>query len=703
MKLYKKTHVRQHDQSDCGVACLLSVMQLHGGSISLESLREWSGTNKQGTTLLGLYQCAEKLGYEAKAFKATPENLKEVKNPCILHVLVEDKLQHYIVFYEFKDGFFICGDPAKGIVKYTAEELSKIWKSQALLRLQPTEKLSQNQFVKNKQLAWLKSVIKEDSSLLTIAAFLGIIVAALGLSTALFSQKLIDEILPAKDITKLSLGLVALGLVLFIRNIISYFRSIVLIKQVLQFNKRLIDRFYGLLIDLPKSFFDFRKTGELVARMNDTQRIQGTISYLVGSVVIEVLVLLVTLIFIFMYDWRIASFTVVSIPAYFLLAWLYINKILEKQRNFMGSYAKNESNYIDTIQGIGEIKIFNKQSIFRSATSFIYGDYQQKAYDLGFLNTKFNLIAGLISYAFTMTIMVWGAFLVFNDSLLLGELMAILSVSGSTVGSAYSLSTANIKLQEARVAFERMYEFVSLQPENENGQSEKIDDIDSLKIEDIQFRFLGRKPILKEVSFTLRKGEIAALVGESGSGKSTLIQLLQKFYPPEAGEIVVDHKKWNEISTKNWRDLIAVVPQQVKLFNGSLIENICFEKAATEVNEFIAFCQQYGFHPYFEKFPQGYATMLGEEGTNISGGQMQLVALARALYKKPKLLILDEATAALDVKTESFVLNLLQNLKSQMGILMVTHRMQSTAIADRVYQIEEGVLKEYSEELSLLS
>ena len=216
--------------------------------------------------------------------------------------------------------------------------------------------------------------------------------------------------------------------------------------------------------------------------------------------------------------------------------------------------------------------------------------------------------------------------------------------------------------------------------------------VNSLIIKDLAFRFAGKSQLLKNVSLSLHKGQMTVLLGEIGSGKSILLQILQKFNHYESGEILInDTMPFADFPADEWRKIIGVVQQDVKIFNGTLLDNIILGSMLEEGEKAIAFCELMGFQKFFESLPQSYFTIVGEEGINLSGGQKQLVALARALYRQPQLLLLDEATSAMDSKTESFVLNLLQNLKSSTGILMVTHRNAIAQQADKVYRLENGI------------
>jgi len=271
--------------------------------------------------------------------------------------------------------------------------------------------------------------------------------------------------------------------------------------------------------------------------------------------------------------------------------------------------------------------------------------------------------------------------------------MAIIGLSSSLLPSVANLALITIPINEARIAFDRMFEFMGLASENTLSPQKmtKLAQFESLTIQHLSFRFAGRTAILKDINLHLCRGEIVGLMGESGSGKSTLIQIIEKFYAPEQGQITVnENSDWAEISPDNWRKLIATVPQDIHLFNGTVLDNILLGEAANE-HKIVEFCQYYGFVAFVESLPQGLATIIGEEGTNLSGGQKQLLALMRALFKCPQLLILDEATSAMDKHTEQFVLNLLTSLRASMAILSISHRTDVLQNhCDRIYELTDG-------------
>ncbi len=693
MKAVAKSFVLQQDQSDCGVACLASIIKFHQGESSLENLRKLSGTSKQGTTLLGLMQAAQAVGLEAEGLEAEGvHNLSELNEPAILHVMMDSRLQHYLVYYSGAANNYVLGDPAKGIIQMTGEELGKIWQSKALLKLIPTSKFEKKTETYNKKKEWIIRLIKDDFNVLLISLFLGIAISILGISTAIFSQKLIDDILPKENTQKLWLSLLLVTLLLLARSGLAYLRGLFMIRQGMDFNNRIIQRFYNNLLQLPKSFFDTRKTGELIARMNDTRRIQSVLSIVSGGMVIDFLLVVVSLGFVFAYSPTVGFIMLSSLPVYFLILLWFNKPIIRTQKEVMGGYAMAESNFVDTMQGVADIKLMNKQGFFEKINTAVYGTFQQKMADLGHLNIKFSWVSEVTGVIFMISVFGFSSWLVLTKELKLGELVALLSMAGSVIPSMNRLVVANIQIQEALVAFDRMFEFTSMEKEASPLNTKQLfpKTLSTINVQNVSFRFPGRKQILKDVSLHFKKGEIVALLGESGGGKSTLLQLIQKFYLLEAGAIEVDKTDLAQIDALEWREKIGSVPQDLKIFNGNLLYNITLCDQPEDYQKALAFCEEKGFGKYFQEFPQSYLTLLGEEGVNLSGGQKQLVVFARALFKQPQILLLDEATSAMDRNKENFILSLLQQVKEDMAVLLVTHRIKTAQRCDRIYILEEG-------------
>ena len=690
----KKTFSLQKDLTDCGVGCLQSLVRYYGGDISLETLREKSGTSKTGTTLLGLYQCANAIGFDADGCEADTKALIEHGEPVILHVIIDQKYEHYVICYSYNyhnDSKFLIGDPAKGLEYWTQEDLEKVWVSKTCLTLKPNENFQKIEKTNSDKKKWLLNLIKEDQEAIYTIIVLGVIFTLLGMSMSIFSQKLIDDILPKKKLNILLLSIAFLSFLLFARVIIQALREFYIIKQSREFNQRINKSFFSSLLHLPKMFFDTRKIGDFVARLNDTQRIQTVIKHLITNTAVDILGVLISISFLFYYSWKLAIICLVISPIIFYIIFRFNKQIIESQKNVMQSYSINEANYIDSIRGIDIIKSFGKQDLFLKRNLLIFGNFQTKIFELGRLNLKIALYSGLALVVFLITILSFSSYNVLNNEIKVGELMAIIGIASSLLSSITNLALVSIPIQEAKVAFDRMFEYSSIPKEKTQGL--EISNIDSIEIKTLDFRFNGRSKLLNNVSLKLEKGKIVCLLGESGSGKTTFAEILQKNYIQEKGEITINRSiNLSEISISNWRKHISVVPQNIQLFNGTVLENIILDENLDEQK--LQNILSLGFEKFINSLPQNIFTIVGEEGVNLSGGQKQLLGWMRALYHNPQFLILDEPTSSLDKENRDFIYKLIDKLKDTTIIFIISHHLEDLKnISTDIYLLKDTRLK----------
>jgi ATP-binding cassette subfamily B protein len=672
-KKLNQSFILQQDEADCGVACLSSLIKYYDGHSTLDHLRRLSGTSITGTTLLGLQSAAQQCGFDADGCEADMNALREHGEPVILHVIIDGKLQHYVVCYGTAGDKFIVGDPAKGIVFLTTEELDKMWVSKTCLTLQPNASFKKETDVKIEKRKWFFSLIKKDISILSIAAGIGVAVVLLGLAMAVFSQRLIDDILPKRNYTKLYVGVALVFLMLLAKEGLSVLRQYFLLWQSKEFNIRIVDHFYSKLLSLPKPFFDTRKIGDLTARLDDTARIQRVIGQLAGNLVIDVLVTVVTLGYLFVYSWKVALFCMAVLPFYFLVVKGFNKSIIDGLRTIMTSQATAQANYISTLKGIQSIKSNDKVEQFSNINKSLSEHLQNSILDLGRSQNRLSFIAKVFGVVFIISILWYTSRQVLANNLKIGELTAILGLCASLLPSVANLALIAIPISEAKIAFDRMFELTAARTEDPSG--ELLHTFETLSLENISFGFTGRPLLFKNISFSIPKGKIMAILGENGRGKSTITEILQKHYSPEAGNILVNGQyRLGDISISSWRKIVGVVPQDVHIFNSTVLENIAFDDAANNPQAVLAFINNFGFAPYINCLPNSYMTLLGEEGINLSGGQRQMLALMRALYHGPQLLLLDECTSAMSTDAEQFVLQLLKKLKTTMAIIFITHK-----------------------------
>lgn len=703
-KHIRRTFVRQQASSDCGVACLLSVLQYYGGSRELEQLRMLSGTQVTGTTLLGLHHAATQCGMEAAGCKADMAALEAHGSPVILHVELEGAIQHYVVCYGFQQGKALVGDPQQGLLWMEPAALGAIWKSGVCLTLQPGAAFEPDRNLQARKRRWFLQLLEEDKPVLVVAVAIGVGMAVLQMSMAVFSQKLIDEIIPRREFDRFMLSMALLLVLLLAREGLQVLRQYALLKQSYQFNHRIIGSFYKRLLQLPQVFFDSRKIGDLTARLNDTARIQKVIGQMAGNTVIDLLLIIVSLVFITRYSPGAGLIAAAFIPLFTWLFYRYNRPVFGAQQAVLAGHAGCESNYISTLRGVQAIRNLQQQPTFESINKRYYGHYQDKVLALGKLQVRLGFMANALGILFMLAVLAYTTWQVFEGKMKAGELVSVLGISGSILPCIANIALVCISLNEAKVAFSRMFEFFAMPAEEEGNdlplaaddapsqqnvlrRGQLCADVDQVAVSNLSFRYPGQRQLLRQVSFHVQKGEIIAVMGENGCGKSTISALLQRHYLPEEGHILVNSTlPLQALPLEQWRGMTGVVPQQVHMFNGSVLENIAFEDAHTKTPEVIAFLQAYGFIPFLEQLPQSYHSLVGEGGISLSGGQQQMIALARTLYRRPQFLVLDEATAAMDRQAETFVMELLMRLKKEMAVIFITHRLHVLKhIADRIY------------------
>ena len=689
--------VKQAHQSWCGLACLSMLCKYYGGTILPEKLVAQSGTTVTGTTLLGLFQAANNVGLKAEGFEADIENLKQLEHPAILHFTIPDGLQHYVVCFGYMDGAFVVADPAKEVMMMTEQEVVALWKSKKLLLVRRGTGFCSEEDTTAQKKMWLKELLTPDIPILSVTVGLGMVVAVAGISLAIFSQKLIDQILPAKEQQKLWVGMAILATLLLGKNVLSYLRTLLVARQSRDFSNRIVGSFYNRVLYLPKSFFDSLKTGEITARLNDALRIQRTINYVAGPLLIDILTVIVCAGLLFGYWWAAGATSLAGGVLFGLVFWRYSSQIVAQQRKVMASYASAESNFFDTVQGADVIKGYRKEGFFSSYTKNIYAMFQSSAYELAILGNKVGLRVQNIGTAAIVGVIAFSSLAVLTNQLSLGALVAVLSLAGSVISSSASLSSAYITLQEAKVAYDRLYEFIGLAREPHGKESKTVSDeilstglkerVNMLDIQGIRFRYPGRPLLINNITLSAKKGELTAILGEIGTGKSTFLHIIQRFYETESGQISVNKKGWNNYSLHDWRAMIGAMPQHIKLFNATLIENICLTNDEETLKSCALFCKELCVQQYFNTLPLSIYTRIGEDGINLSGGQRQWVGLCRALFANPQILLLDEPTNNMDKRAVQCVWQLLAQEKHKRICILVTHNEQFASIADHIVQL----------------
>ncbi|MCU0426438.1 MAG: peptidase domain-containing ABC transporter [Candidatus Kapabacteria bacterium] len=475
----------------------------------------------------------------------------------------------------------------------------------------------------------------------------------------------------------------------------------------------LILGYYKHLLRLPQSFFDTRRVGEIISRINDAVKIREAVSSASLTIIVDALVLLFSFALMFVYSWKLALVALATVPLFLLLFFALKGTIGRTQRGMMEKNAELESHLVASVSGIATIKSQQAEATSNRKTEQQFVELLGLVRRASYLGLTNSTVSEFIAGAALLALLWIGGWSVVNNHLSVGELMSLYTLIGYVTGPASRLVGIHQTIQDALIAADRLFEILTLETEDEehgkNGVNADVEAaaIEKISIENLSFRYGTRAKVLDGLHFTIERGTMTAIVGESGSGKSTIAKLLQGMYEPSEGTIAL-HTANNVLTTNNLRlealrRLIGAVPQNVELFHGTVLDNITLGDATPDYTRAMQLCHFIGAHEFIQKLPYQWNTMLGEFGADLSGGQRQRLAIARALYRQPQVLVLDEATSALDSESEFAVQQALTALRSQgLTTLVIAHRLSTVVAADQILVMEEGKILERGSHEELL-
>jgi len=697
-----KITIKQHDITDCGAACLASISANYKLEIPIARIRQYASTDKKGTNVLGLIEAAQKLGFEAKGVRGDLDSLYKIPKPAIAHVIVKERLHHYVVIYKIDKTHITVMDPGTGkMTKKTITTFKKEWTG-VLVILLPDENFKKgNEKVSVMKRFWF--LLKPHKFVLFQALIGSIVTTLLGLSTSIYIQKITDHVLVGGNTKLLNLLSVIMLILLFIRISISVFNTIFLIKTGQQIDARLILGYYKHLLKLPQQFFDTMRVGEIISRINDAVKIRVFINTTSLSLTVNFFTIIFSFVLMFSYYWKLALIMLAIIPAY-LIIYFITNKLNKKtERTIMERSAELESQLVESLNAVGTIKRFGLEDFanIKTETRFI------SLLKIGYTSALNSIFSGTstqtVSQIFTIVLLWSGTYFVIDKEITPGELMSFYAIIGYFTGPIASLIGANKTIQNALIAADRLFEIMDLEREETENKfiltKDKIGDID---FKNVHFRYGSRVNVFQDFNLHIKKGKITAIIGESGSGKSTLISLLQNMYPLQSGSISIGDIDLKYIDNHSLRALVSVVPQKIDLFAGNVIENIAVGEFKPNMERILGICKSIGILDFIETLPNSFNTYLGENGATLSGGQKQRIAIARALYKQPEILVLDEATSSLDTTSENYIQRTIANLReNNKTIIVIAHRLSTVVHADTIVVLDKGKVIEQGNHITL--
>lgn len=691
-----KIRVKQRDITDCGAACLLSVATHYRLELPVSRIRQYAGTDKKGTNILGLIEAAERLGFQAKAAKGTLDSLQKIPLPAIAHVILKNGLHHYIVIYSVEKKLITYMDPADGsLIKVSLDAFKEIWSGVIVLLLPGDSFVTGKQNQSNASRFW--QLIRPHSAIMFQALIGALIYTILGLSTSIYMQKIIDFVLVEGNTRLLNLLSVGMIVILVFQLVIGGFKSVFGFQTGQMIDARLILGYYKHLLQLPQRFFDTMRVGEIISRVNDAVKIREFINSVALNLIVNILIVLFSILIMFFYYWKLALIMLAIIPIYLLIYWIS-NKVNKKwQRRLMEESAELESQLVESLNAVGTIKRFGIEQFTNDKTESRFIGLLKTIYKTSIYSMFIGTGAEFFTRLFTIILLWIGSYFVINRELSPGELLSFYALVGYFTGPASSLIGANKNIQDALIAADRLFEIIDLETEssNETKIELKSDLIGDIELNKVHFRYGTRATVFEELSLRFEKGKSTAVVGESGSGKSTLLSLLQNLYPLNNGNITIGGLDLQHISNRSLRERVGVVPQHIDLFNGTIVENIAIGDYEPDMQKILFLSKILGTDEFIDQLPNTYHSIVNEQGVNLSGGQKQRIAIARALYRNPDILILDEATSSLDPSSEQKVQHALEWFKQQAKtIIIIAHRLTTIKNCDQILVLNKGQLVE---------
>lgn len=709
--------VKQHDMTDCGAACLATIAKQNGYKISISKIREIAGTDKQGTNAFGVIQAAEQLGFSAKGVKGNKEAFfSDFPLPCIAHVIVDGNLMHYVVIHKITKKQVVIADPGVGIVKLTPEEFfgekvegdkpPKYQWTGVLILLVKSETFVKGDETKGLFQRFFHLLLPQKKLLLQI--FLAsLIYTVLGILGAFYFKALVDDVLPdglRKTLTALSIGVILLNV---FKVALDAIRSHLLLYLSQKLDIALLLGYYRHVLELPMNFFGSRKVGEIVSRFNDASKVRDAISGATLTIMIDTIMAVAGAIILYIQNAKMFGIAVIMVVLYTIIVFVFRKWFDKWNRTQMEDNAQLTSYLVESLNGMQTVKAFNAERKANRETETRFIKLLKSIFRLSWIGNMQYTLKVFVELVGGVVILWVGGIDVIQGTLTMGQLITFQSLLVYFLDPVKNLINLQPQLQTAVVAADRLGEILDLEAEKGENEHKKMHPehiLGDIELKNVDFRYGTRRLILENINIKINKGEKVAFVGESGSGKTTLAKLLLHLYQAEKGEILIGDNNIEDIQIETLREKIAYIPQETFLFSGSIYENLTLGMDNPSMEEVVEAAKQAQAHEFINELPLRYETRLEENGANLSGGQRQRLAIARAMLKKPDILILDEATSNLDAVTERALDKTIQKFSKEMTTIFIAHRLSTIKNCDRIFVMEKGKVIEVGthEELKAL-
>ena len=678
--------ILQTEAAECGLACLAMVAAYHGMRTDLPTLRRRFALSLKGVTLADLVRMASALQLNARPLRAELGHLPQLAVPCVLHW----DLNHFVVLASVRGGVAEIHDPAHGVRRMRLSEVSAHFTG-IVLELSPAADFvvgsGERQRITLRQLLGRVTGLKR--SLLQIFA-LALALEVFVLLSPFFIQWVVDGVLLSADRDLLVTLGVGFALLVLMQVGAAALRSWAVLYLSATLNVQWLGNVFAHLMRLPLAWFEKRHTGDVMSRFGAIQQIQQTLTTHFVEAVLDGLLVVVTLAMMFVYSTTLTAIVLGAVALYALLKWAWFKPLRDATEEAIVHDAQRATHFLESLRGVQAIKLFNRQQDRQARFMNVVVDAMNatvatRKIDI-LLTTSHKLVFGLERVA-----VIWvGALLVMQQNFTVGMLFAFIAFKEQFATRVSGLIDKGVELSMLKLQGERLADIVLAAPEDDAPRTPEARNLEPrLELRDVAFRYADGEPeVLSGLNLVIEPGESVAIVGPSGCGKTTLLKVMLGMHAPDTGEITVGGVGLARIGLARWRDMIGSVMQDEPLFAGSIADNICFFDVEPDFAWIEECARLASVNEEIEALPMSYHTLIGSMGATLSGGQKQRILLARALYKRPQFLFLDEATSSLDVDRERLVNQAVAQL--QLTRVIVAHRPETIASADRVIVLQQG-------------
>ena len=699
-------HYIQHDAMDCGPTCLRMVAAYYGKRYSLEGLREKSFITREGVSMLGISEAAEKIGFRSICVQVGYEKLQEAPLPCIIHW----NQQHFVVVYKLNDKHVWVADPGAGKLKYTKEEFCNCWLSSrkneedtgVALLLEPTPEFytieDEGDEVNRKGFSFLYSYLRPYRGLVG-QLLLGLLLGSMiQLMLPFLTQSVVDFGINNQNLGFIYLVLIAQLMLSFSSSAVDFIRGWILLHLGTRINIALISDFLIKLMKMPIAYFDSKMTGDILQRINDHKRIQDFLTGSSLSVIFSVFNIIIFGIVLLVYSGMIFLIFMGGSTLYVTYVWLFMKKRAELDHKRFAQQSANQSTVVQLVNGMQEIKL----SACEQQKRWEWERIQAKLFRVNIKSLALRQYqdsgAVLINQSKNLLITALVASLVVKGEMTLGMMLSVQYIIGQLNSPVNELIAFARDMQDARLSMDRLSE-VRDKPDEEDPTRELLREIPEgkeIRLQNLNFKYdpLSEYPTLDDINLVIPPGKQTAIVGMSGSGKTTLVKLLLGFYPPASGDIFIGDTPLGSYSIREWRKRCGVVMQDGFIFSDSIAGNIAPGVEHIDKKRLRHAAEVANIHDFIEELPLAYNTKIGQEGHGLSQGQKQRILIARAVYKGPEFIFFDEATNALDANNERTIMNNLQTFFKGRTSVVVAHRLSTVRNAEQIIVIEQGRIAE---------